>query len=157
MTPYHWKKEAEELSAILCALCLASYPAKYAFIVIFIYDTLFCRWSCYSQFVAHFFCSDIESRTSNRAFFPRSQSHSLLVLFSSGGNGDLTCHEVSGTIFVDCVRFLLYAVSCRSLWNTVRSHLSGISSISCQFEVYFLSRKEAARGLVLYSTFRYSN
>ena len=49
---------AEKLSAILRALCLAIRYLKYELIVIFIYDI--------------FFCNAIESKTSNRAFFPRS-------------------------------------------------------------------------------------
>ena len=38
--------------------------------------------------------------------------------------------------FIECVCFLLHAVSRRSLWNIARSRPSGIGNSSCQFGVY---------------------
>ena len=71
--------------------CVPCYAAKYAFVVIFIYDILLSRLSCHSQHVTHFFsAAKVESRTSIRAFFsyPISQSSSVFI----GG-----IYEVTGT------------------------------------------------------------
>ena len=97
------------------------YPAKYVFIVIFI-------WHFIVSLIMLFLACNFFSAEKNRV-----ENFNPCVLFQSNKPVFFCFHRRN------C--YDLSAVSRRSLWNTARSRPSGICNISCQFEVYFQAKR----------------